>query len=70
MRFALDPALAGLVGPGEPPLALDKQSWAPTGWPTGGGRLLPGAGLMNVCLIWLDAAIIPGGPETNGALML
>ena len=71
MRLAIVAALAGLVGGAEPALALDKVKFG-TNWladPEAGGfyqALVDGTYAQH----GLDVTIIPGGPQTNGALML
>src|ERR1700722_667115 len=71
MRLAMLAAMAGIVGLDEPALALDKVKFG-TNWladPEAGGfyqALADG----TYEKYGLDVAIIPGGPQTNGALML
>ena len=71
MRLAIVAALAGLVGGAEPALALDKVKFV-TNWladPEAGGfyqALVDG----TYAQYGLDVTIIPGGPQSNGALML
>ena len=64
-------ALAGWVGLAEPALALDKVKFA-TNWladPEEGG-FFQAAADGTYAQYGLDVTIIPGGPQTNGALML
>jgi NitT/TauT family transport system substrate-binding protein len=71
MRWAMLAALAGWVGLAEPALALDKVKFG-TNWmadPEAGGfyqALADG----TYAKYGLDVTIIPGGPQSNGALML
>jgi NitT/TauT family transport system substrate-binding protein len=71
MRLAVLAALAGIVGLAEPALALDKVKFG-TNWladPEAGGfyqALADG----TYEKFGLDVTIIPGGPQTNGGLML
>src|SRR5271168_1167796 len=71
MRLAMLAALAGWVGLAEPGLALDKVKFG-TNWLAD-----PEAGGFYQALVdgtyekyGLDVTIIPGGPQSNGALML
>ncbi len=71
MRLATLAALAGILGFAPPALALDKVKFA-TNWladPEAGGfyqALVDG----TYAKYGLDVTIIPGGPQSNGALML
>ena len=71
MRLATLAALAGIVGLASPALALDKVKFA-TNWladPEAGGfyqALVDGTYVKY----GLDVTIIPGGPQSNGALFL
>src|SRR5271169_2779362 len=71
MRLATLAALAGIAGLAEPASALDKVKFG-TNWladPEAGGfyqALADG----TYAAYGLDITIIPGGPQTNGALML
>ena len=71
MRLAMLAAMAGIVGLAEPASALDKVKFG-TNWladPEAGGfyqALADG----TYEKYGLDVTIIPGGPQTNGALML
>jgi NitT/TauT family transport system substrate-binding protein len=71
MRLAMLSALAGIVGLSSPALALDKVTFG-TNWladPEAGGfyqALADG----TYEKYGLDVTIIPGGPQSNGALML
>ena len=71
MRLATFAALAGILGFAPPALALDKVKFA-TNWladPEAGGfyqALVDG----TYAKYGLDVTIIPGGPQSNGALML
>ncbi len=71
MRLVMLAAMAGIVGLAEPASALDKVKFG-TNWladPEAGGfyqALADG----TYEKYGLDVAIIPGGPQTNGALML
>ena len=71
MRLAMLAAMAGIVGLAEPASALDKVKFG-TNWladPEAGGFYQALAdGIYEK--YGLDVAIIPGGPQTNGALML
>jgi NitT/TauT family transport system substrate-binding protein len=71
MRFAMLAALAGMVGLSSPALALDKVKFG-TNWLAD-----PEAGGFYQALVdgtyekyGLDVTIVPGGPQSNGALML
>jgi NitT/TauT family transport system substrate-binding protein len=71
MRLALLAALAGWFGLIQPALALDKVRFA-TNWladPEAGG-FFQAAADGTYAQYGLDVTIIPGGPQTNGALML
>src|SRR5271169_6942611 len=71
MRSAMLAALAGILGLSSPALALDKVKFG-TNWladPEAGGfyqALVDG----TYARYGLDVTIIPGGPQSNGALML
>jgi NitT/TauT family transport system substrate-binding protein len=71
MRFAIVAAFAGVLGLHAPALALDKVKFG-TNWladPEAGGfyqALVDG----TYAEYGLDVTIIPGGPQSNGALML
>src|SRR6478672_6985029 len=71
MRLAMLAAMAGIVGLAEPASALGKVKFG-TNWladPEAGGfyqALADG----TYEKYGLDVTIIPGGPQTNGALML
>ena len=71
MRLAMLAALAGILGFSSPALALDKVKFA-TNWladPEAGGfyqALVDG----TYAKYGLDVTIIPGGPQSNGALFL
>ena len=71
MRLAMLAALAGMVGLSSPALALDKVKFG-TNWLAD-----PEAGGFYQALVdgtyekyGLDVTIVPGGPQSNGALML
>src|SRR5579863_7865891 len=71
MRLTTLAALAGILGFAPPALALDKVRFA-TNWLAD-----PEAGVFYQALVdgtyakyGLDVTIIPGGPQSNGALML
>ena len=71
MRMAMLAALAGLFGFAGPALALDKVKFG-TNWladPAAGG-FFQAAADGTYAQYGLDVAIIPGGPQTNGALSL
>jgi len=71
MRLAMLAVLAAWVGLAEPALALDKVKFA-TNWladPEAGG-FFQAAADGTYAKYGLDVAIIPGGPQTNGALLL
>ena len=71
MRLATLVALAGIAGFAEPASALDKVKFA-TNWladPEAGG-FYQAAADGTYEKYGLDVTIIPGGPQTNGALML
>ena len=64
-------ALAGLIGLAEPSFALDKVKFA-TNWladPEAAGFFQAVAD-GTYAKYGLDVTVIPGGPQTNGALML
>jgi len=71
MRLAMLAAMAGWVGLAEPALALDKVRFA-TNWladPEAGGFFQAVAD-GTYAKYGLDVTVIPGGPQSNGALML
>jgi NitT/TauT family transport system substrate-binding protein len=71
MRLAMLAALVGLFGFAEPALALDKVKFG-TNWladPAAGG-FFQAAADGTYAKYGLDVTIIPGGPQTNGALSL
>ena len=71
MRMAMLAALAGLFGFAGPALALDKVKFG-TNWladPAAGG-FFQAAADGTYAQYGLDVTIIPGGPQTNGALSL
>ena len=71
MRLAMLAVLAGWVGLAQPALALDKVKFA-TNWladPEAGGFFQAVAD-GTYAKYGLDVTVIPGGPQTNGALML
>jgi NitT/TauT family transport system substrate-binding protein len=71
MRLALLAALVAWVGLAEPAAALDKVKFA-TNWladPEAGGFFQAVAD-GTYAKYGLDVTVIPGGPQTNGALML
>src|SRR5277367_5162687 len=71
MRLATLAALAGIAGFAEPASALDKVKFA-TNWladPEAGG-FYQAAADGTYEKYGLDVTIIPGGPQSNGALML
>src|SRR6478752_7845706 len=71
MRLAMLAALAGFIGLAEPSFALDKVKFA-TNWladPEAGGFFQAVAD-GTYAKYGLDVTVIPGGPQTNGALML
>jgi NitT/TauT family transport system substrate-binding protein len=71
MRLATLAALAGIAGFAEPASALDKVKFA-TNWladPEAGGFFQAVAD-GTYAQYGLDVTIIPGGPQTNGALLL
>jgi NitT/TauT family transport system substrate-binding protein len=71
MRLAVLAALAGWVGLAEPALALDKVKFG-TNWladPEAGGFFQAVAD-GTYAKYGLDVTIVPGGPQSNGALML
>src|SRR5277367_2625645 len=64
-------ALAGLIGLAQPALVLDKVKFA-TNWladPEAGG-FFQAAADGTYAKYGLDVTVIPGGPQSNGALML
>jgi NitT/TauT family transport system substrate-binding protein len=64
-------ALAGLIGVAQPALALDKVNFG-TNWladPEAGG-FFQAAADGTYAKYGLDVTILPGGPQSNGALML
>jgi NitT/TauT family transport system substrate-binding protein len=71
MRLAMLAALAGWIGLAEPALALDKVKFV-LNWladPEEGGFFQAVAD-GTYAKYGLDVTIIPGGPQTNGALLL
>ena len=71
MRIAKLAVLAAIVGLGEPALALDKVKFG-TNWlaePEAGG-FFQAAADGTYAKYGLDVTIIPGGPQSNGALLL
>ena len=71
MRLTMLAAVAGCVGLAQPAMALDKVKFA-TNWladPEEGG-FFQAAADGTYAQYGLDVTIIPGGPQTNGALML
>jgi NitT/TauT family transport system substrate-binding protein len=71
MRLAMLAALAAWVGVAEPSFALDKVKFA-TNWladPEAGGFFQAVAD-GTYAKYGLEVTVIPGGPQTNGALML
>src|SRR5258707_13246996 len=71
MRLALLATLAAWVGLAEPAVPLDKVKFA-TNWladPEAGGFFQAVAD-GTYAKYGLDVTVIPGGPQTNGALML
>ena len=71
IRLAMLAALAAWVGLAQPALALDKVKFA-TNWladPEAGGFFQAVAD-GTYAKYGLDVTIIPGGPQTNGALLL
>jgi NitT/TauT family transport system substrate-binding protein len=71
MRLAMLVALAGIAGLAEPALALDKVKFG-TNWladPEAGG-FFQAAADGTYAKYGLDVTIVPGGPQSNGALML
>ena len=71
MRLAMLSALMGLFGLAGPALALDKVKFG-TNWladPAAGG-FFQAAADGTYAQYGLDVTIIPGGPQTNGALLL
>jgi NitT/TauT family transport system substrate-binding protein len=71
MRLAMLAALAGWIGLAEPALALDKVKFA-TNWLAGpeAGGFFQAFSDGTYAKYGLDVTIIPGGPQTNGALLL
>src|SRR5580698_4051317 len=71
IRWAMLAALAGWCGFAEPAYALDKVKFA-TNWladPEAGG-FFQAAADGTYAKYGLDVTVIPGGPQSNGALML
>ena len=71
MRIAKLAAFAAIVGLAQPALALDKVKFG-TNWlaePAAGG-FFQAAADGTYARYGLDVTIIPGGPQTNGALLL
>ena len=71
MRLATLAALAGIVGLAEPAFALDKVRFG-TNWladPEAGG-FFQAAADGTYAKYGLDVTVIPGGPQSNGGLML
>ncbi len=71
MRLAMLAALMGLFGFAGPALALDRVKFG-TNWladPAAGG-FFQAAADGTYARYGLDVTIIPGGPQTNGALLL
>jgi NitT/TauT family transport system substrate-binding protein len=71
MRLAMLVAFAAWVGVAEPAAALDKVKFA-TNWladPEAGG-FFQAAADGTYAKYGLDVTVIPGGPQSNGALML
>jgi NitT/TauT family transport system substrate-binding protein len=71
MRLAMLGALAALIGLAQPAMALDKVKFA-LNWladPEEGG-FFQAAADGTYAQYGLDVTIIPGGPQTNGALLL
>src|SRR5271167_2167949 len=71
MRFATFAALAGMIALAEPALALDKVRFG-TNWladPAAGG-FFQAAADGTYAKYGLDVTIVPGGPQSNGGLML
>src|SRR6201996_388315 len=71
MRMAMLAALVGLFGFAGPASALDKVKFG-TNWladPAAGG-FFQAAADGTYAQYGLDVTIIPGGPQTNGALLL
>src|SRR6201992_1918627 len=71
MRLAMLAAVAELVGLAEPALALDKVKFG-TNWladPEAGGYYQAVAD-GTYAKYGLDVTLVPGGPQTNGGLML
>ena len=71
MRLATLAALAGIIGLAHPALALDKVRFG-TNWladPEAGG-FFQAAADGTYAKYGLDVTIMPGGPQSNGGLML
>ena len=71
MRLARLAALAGMIALAEPALALDKVRFG-TNWladPAAGG-FFQAAADGTYAKYGLDVTIVPGGPQSNGGLML
>ena len=71
MRVATLAALAGMIALAEPALALDKVKFG-TNWladPEAGG-FFQAAADGTYAKYGLDVTIMPGGPQSNGGLML
>jgi NitT/TauT family transport system substrate-binding protein len=71
MRIAKLAALAAIVGLAQPALALDKVKFG-TNWlaePAAGG-FFQAAADGTYAKYGLDVTIVPGGPQSNGALLL
>ena len=71
MRLATLAALAGMIALAEPALALDKVRFG-TNWladPAAGG-FFQAAADGTYAKYGLDVTIVPGGPQSNGGLML
>ena len=71
MRLAMLTALMGLCGLAGPAFALDRVKFG-TNWladPVAGG-FFQAAADGTYARYGLDVTIIPGGPQTNGALLL
>src|ERR1700684_1573667 len=71
MRLATLAALAGMIALAEPALALDKVRFG-TNWladPAAGG-FFQAAADGTYAKYGLDVTVVPGGPQSNGGLML
>ena len=71
MRLATLAALAGMIALAEPALALDKVRFG-TNWladPAAGG-FFQAAADGTYAKYGLDVTIVPGGPQSNGGLLL